>query len=89
MKEVARVETRIYSVFGGFHLLSTSDEDVQRIARELHDTWRIPTVGPGHCGGMAAFAALRDLYQDRYIYAGLGTSSHSREANYGNESISN
>jgi len=74
VKEAATVDSRIYSVFGGLHLLSTSEEDVHRIARELHDTWRIPTIGPGHCGGMAAFAALRDLYQDRYIYAGLGTS---------------
>lgn len=74
VKETASIDARIYLVFGGFHLLSTSDEGVQRIARELHDTWKIPTIGPGHCGGLGAFAALRDLYQDKYLYAGLGTS---------------
>jgi 7,8-dihydropterin-6-yl-methyl-4-(beta-D-ribofuranosyl)aminobenzene 5'-phosphate synthase len=74
VREAAGIDSRIYSVFGGFHLLSTSDEDVQRIARELHDTWKIAAIGPGHCGGLGAFATLRDLYQDKYIYAGLGTS---------------
>jgi 7,8-dihydropterin-6-yl-methyl-4-(beta-D-ribofuranosyl)aminobenzene 5'-phosphate synthase len=74
VKDTASVDARIYSVFGGFHLLSTSDEEIQRIARELHDTWKIRTIGPGHCGGLGAFAALRDLYQDKYLYAGLGTS---------------
>ena len=74
VREATSVDRRIYSVFGGFHLLGASDEDVQRIARELHDTWKIPTIGPGHCGGLGAFAAIRDLYQDNYIYAGLGTS---------------
>jgi len=75
VKETATIDARIYSVFGGFHLLSTSDDEVQRIARELHDTWKIPTIGAGHCGGLGAFAALRDLYQGKYIYAGLGTST--------------
>lgn len=74
VNEAAGIDRRIYSVFGGFHLLSTSDEDVERIARELHDTWRIATIAPGHCGGLAAFAALRDLYKDKYFYAGLGSS---------------
>jgi 7,8-dihydropterin-6-yl-methyl-4-(beta-D-ribofuranosyl)aminobenzene 5'-phosphate synthase len=73
VKEAASIDTRIYSVFGGFHLLGTSDEEVQRIARDLHETWKIPAIGPGHCGGLGAFAALRDLYRENYIYAGLGT----------------
>lgn len=75
VNEAAGIDGRIYSVFGGFHLLSTSDEDVERIARELHDTWKIATIAPGHCGGLGAFAALRDLYKDKYVYAGLGTSN--------------
>ena len=73
VKEAASIDTRIYSVFGGFHLLGTSDEEVQRIARDLHETWKISAIGPGHCGGLGAFAALRDLYRENYIYAGLGT----------------
>jgi 7,8-dihydropterin-6-yl-methyl-4-(beta-D-ribofuranosyl)aminobenzene 5'-phosphate synthase len=75
VREAAKIDARIYSVFGGFHLLSSSDDEVRSIARELHDTWNIPTIGPGHCGGLGAFAALHDLYQDKYIYAGLGTST--------------
>lgn len=38
---------RIYSVFGGFHLLATSDADVSQLAAGLHDRWKIARIGPG------------------------------------------
>ena len=71
--EAARLDSRIYSVFGGFHLLAASDEEVVRIAADLHDQRKIQWIGPGHCAGLPAFAALRDIYKDKYIYAGLGS----------------
>lgn len=71
--EAAHLDGRIDSIFGGFHLLGTSDAEVFEIAEDLHDRWRIARIGPGHCSGLPAFAALRDIYQDHYIYAGLGS----------------
>ena len=64
---------QIYAVFGGFHLLSTPDTEVLRIANSLHDFWNVEHIAPGHCSGLPAFAALRDLYGERYIYAALGS----------------
>jgi 7,8-dihydropterin-6-yl-methyl-4-(beta-D-ribofuranosyl)aminobenzene 5'-phosphate synthase len=71
--EAARLDSRIYSVFGGFHLLAASEAEVVRIAADLHDQRKIERIGPGHCAGLPAFAALRDIYKDRYIFAGLGS----------------
>jgi 7,8-dihydropterin-6-yl-methyl-4-(beta-D-ribofuranosyl)aminobenzene 5'-phosphate synthase len=73
VEEAARLDSRIYSVFGGLHLLGTSDAEVLKIAAILHDQWKIERIGPGHCAGVPAFAALRDLYKEKYLYAGLGS----------------
>jgi 7,8-dihydropterin-6-yl-methyl-4-(beta-D-ribofuranosyl)aminobenzene 5'-phosphate synthase len=73
IQEAKRLDARIYSVFGGFHLLAASDAKVQKIATALHDQWKIERIGPGHCTGLPALAALRDLYQGEYLSAGLGS----------------
>jgi 7,8-dihydropterin-6-yl-methyl-4-(beta-D-ribofuranosyl)aminobenzene 5'-phosphate synthase len=67
------LDGHIFAVFGGFHLLSTPDAEVSRIASSLHDKWKVERMAPGHCTGLPAFAALRALYADKYIYAGLGS----------------
>ena len=40
----------------------------------LKDTFKVENVAPGHCTGEPTFAALRQAFGNRYIYAGLGTS---------------
>ena len=73
VQEASCLDTRIYSVFGGFHLLSTPDAEVQNIATALHDQWKVERIGPGHCTGLPAMAALRSLYQGKHDHAGLGS----------------
>lgn len=73
VQEAVRLDDRIYSVFGGFHHLGASDAEIQNTATALHDQWKIARIGPGHCSGLPTFAALRDLYQEKYLYAGLGS----------------
>jgi 7,8-dihydropterin-6-yl-methyl-4-(beta-D-ribofuranosyl)aminobenzene 5'-phosphate synthase len=73
VQEAARLDRQIYSVFGGFHLLGASDAEVVQTATDLHERWKIARIGPGHCAGLPAFAALRDIYKDKYIFAGLGS----------------
>jgi 7,8-dihydropterin-6-yl-methyl-4-(beta-D-ribofuranosyl)aminobenzene 5'-phosphate synthase len=53
VKEAAGLDNRIYSVFGGFHLLGTPDADVAKVAADLHDHWKIERIGPGHCAGLS------------------------------------
>jgi 7,8-dihydropterin-6-yl-methyl-4-(beta-D-ribofuranosyl)aminobenzene 5'-phosphate synthase len=69
-QQAARLDSRIYSVFGGFHQLGATDEELQNLAAALHDRWRIEHVGPGHCSGLGAFAAFQNLYQQKISLCG-------------------
>ncbi len=70
----AAINPRIQLIAGGFHLVVTSDADIEKIVTALHDTFKVEYVAPGHCTGEPAFAALRKAFGDRYLYAGLGTT---------------
>jgi len=73
VEAAASIDRRIHLVAGGFHLVVTKDEEIDRIASILHDRWGVEYVAPGHCTGEPAFAALRRVFGERYVYAGLGT----------------
>jgi 7,8-dihydropterin-6-yl-methyl-4-(beta-D-ribofuranosyl)aminobenzene 5'-phosphate synthase len=70
----ATINPRIHVIVGGFHLLVTSDADIEKLVSVLHDTYKVEYVAPGHCTGEPAFTALRKAFGDRYLYAGLGTT---------------
>jgi len=63
----------VHEIFGGLHLVSTADPEIERIASSLRDHWRLDLIAPGHCTGEPAFDALSHAFGDRYVYAGLGT----------------
>ena len=64
----------VHLVFGGLHLVTTPDPEIERIAAALHDRWKIDFLAPGHCTGEPAFDVLSRVFGDRYVYAGLGTT---------------
>ena len=66
------IDGHVRVIFGGFHLPTASDEQISRIASVLHQTFRVDRLAPGHCTGEPAFAALRRMWRDQYLYAGLG-----------------
>lgn len=68
------INPRIHFVVGGFHLVVSSDPEIERIVTALHDTFRVEYVAPGHCTGEPAFTALKKAFGDHYRYAGLGTT---------------
>lgn len=70
----AAINPRIHVIAGGFHLVVTSDADIEKVVSVLHDTYKVEYVAPGHCTGEPAFTALRKAFGDRYLYAGLGTT---------------
>lgn len=70
----AAIDPRIHLIVGGFHLVVVKDEEIDRIVASLHDKWRVEYVAPGHCTGEPAFAALKRVFGERYLYAGLGTA---------------
>lgn len=74
LASAATINPRIHVIAGGFHLVVTSDADIEKVVTALHDTFKVEFVAPGHCTGEPAFAALRKAFGDRYLYAGLGTT---------------
>jgi 7,8-dihydropterin-6-yl-methyl-4-(beta-D-ribofuranosyl)aminobenzene 5'-phosphate synthase len=67
------INPRVHLIAGGFHLVTASDSEIDRIVTALHDQLKVDYIAPGHCTGEPAFTALRKAFSDRYLYAGLGT----------------
>jgi 7,8-dihydropterin-6-yl-methyl-4-(beta-D-ribofuranosyl)aminobenzene 5'-phosphate synthase len=72
--EAAKINPHIHLIAGGFHLVVAQDPVIEKVAAALHDTYKVDYIAPGHCTGEPTFAALRQAFGDRYLYAGLGTT---------------
>ena len=70
----AKINPRIHLVAGGFHLVVSKDDEIEKTVSGLLDTYKVAYVAPGHCTGEPTFAALRKAFGVRYLYAGLGTT---------------
>ena len=70
----AAINPRIHFVAGGFHLVVSKDDEIEKIVTALRDTYKVARVAPGHCTGEPTFTALKKAFGDRYLYAGLGTT---------------
>jgi 7,8-dihydropterin-6-yl-methyl-4-(beta-D-ribofuranosyl)aminobenzene 5'-phosphate synthase len=68
------INPRIHFVAGGFHLVVSNDADIEKIVTALRDRFKADYVAPGHCTDEPTFAALKQGFADRYLYAGLGTT---------------
>jgi 7,8-dihydropterin-6-yl-methyl-4-(beta-D-ribofuranosyl)aminobenzene 5'-phosphate synthase len=73
LEGAAKIDPQIYTVTGGFHLVLTPQDQVQRTLDALHDTLKVERVAPGHCTGELGFAMFLDKFKDRFDRAGLGT----------------
>ena len=74
VQSASAINPRIHFIVGGFHLVTASDPDIEKIATALHDRFKVEYVAPGHCTGEPAFTALKKAFGDHYLYAGLGTT---------------
>jgi 7,8-dihydropterin-6-yl-methyl-4-(beta-D-ribofuranosyl)aminobenzene 5'-phosphate synthase len=74
VQAAAQINPRVHLIAGGFHLVVSKDDEIDRIVTALRDTYKVAYVAPGHCTGEPAFTALREAFGDRYLYAGLGTT---------------
>jgi 7,8-dihydropterin-6-yl-methyl-4-(beta-D-ribofuranosyl)aminobenzene 5'-phosphate synthase len=66
------VDRRIHLLAGGFHLVASSDADIEQVALSLRERWKVGQIAPGHCTGERAFLTLQRIFGDRYVYAGGG-----------------
>src|SRR5947199_8463546 len=74
VEAAAAINPRIQLIAGGFHLVVASDEAVAKAVAVLKDTFKVESIAPGHCTGEPTFAALKQAFGDRYLYAGLGAT---------------
>ena len=70
----AQIDKQLYTTIGGFHLVLTPREEIERVAGMLHDTFRLQRVAPGHCTSEPGFAAFMRRFGDRFDQAGLGAT---------------
>jgi len=61
----------IYLVFGGFHLLRKSDDQVREIVGQFRDLG-VQKVGATHCTGDKAIAIFREAYGVDFVEMGVG-----------------
>ena len=73
VQEATAIDPHINILFGGLHQIQASDAEVERIAAVLHDQYKLERVAPGHCTGEPEFAALKRVFGDHYVYAGVGS----------------
>ena len=74
LEAASKIDARIYTVFGGFHLVDIPDAEVSSMVTRFRDKWKLERSAPGHCTGEPTFTALHKAFGDRYLYAGLGTT---------------
>jgi 7,8-dihydropterin-6-yl-methyl-4-(beta-D-ribofuranosyl)aminobenzene 5'-phosphate synthase len=73
MQEASAIDPHIQFLLGGLHQIQAPDPEVERIARVLHDQYKVDRIAPGHCTGEPEFAALKKTFGDHYLYAGVGS----------------
>ena len=73
VQQASAIDPHIHILLGGLHQIQASDHEVERIAAVLHNQYKLERVAPGHCTGEPEFAALKRVFGDHYVYAGLGS----------------
>jgi 7,8-dihydropterin-6-yl-methyl-4-(beta-D-ribofuranosyl)aminobenzene 5'-phosphate synthase len=74
VEAASKINKHIHFIAGGFHLVVAPDPAIAKIATSLRDNWQVDWIAPGHCTGEPTFAALKQAFGNRYLYAGLGTA---------------
>jgi 7,8-dihydropterin-6-yl-methyl-4-(beta-D-ribofuranosyl)aminobenzene 5'-phosphate synthase len=72
LENAAKIDPRLYTAIGGFHLVNTSRDDVTTTVNELHDKLKLKRVAPAHCTSELGFAVFLERFADRYDQAGVG-----------------
>jgi 7,8-dihydropterin-6-yl-methyl-4-(beta-D-ribofuranosyl)aminobenzene 5'-phosphate synthase len=74
VEAAAAINPKIRLIAGGFHLVVAQDDVIAKAVAALKDTFKVENIAPGHCTGEPTFAALKQAFGDRYLYAGVGTA---------------
>jgi len=72
LQQAVKIDPRLYTVTGGFHLVLTPREEVEHVARILHDDLKVERVAPSHCTSELGFAVFLTTFKEQFDRAGLG-----------------
>jgi 7,8-dihydropterin-6-yl-methyl-4-(beta-D-ribofuranosyl)aminobenzene 5'-phosphate synthase len=67
-----KIEPRVFSVFGGFHLVNMPDPEVSSMVARFKDKWGFERVAAGHCTGEFAFSEFNRVYGAKFDQAVVG-----------------
>jgi 7,8-dihydropterin-6-yl-methyl-4-(beta-D-ribofuranosyl)aminobenzene 5'-phosphate synthase len=73
LEVAAKIDSRLYSVFGGFHLVDRPDAEVSSMVTRFRDKWKFERVAAGHCTGEFAFSEFNRVFGPKFDHAGVGT----------------
>lgn len=72
LAEASKIDTHLFTVFGGFHLVDVPDQEVTGIVSRFHDQWKMERVAAGHCTGEFAFSEFNRVFGPKFDHAGVG-----------------
>ena len=72
LEGAVKIESPVYSIFGGFHLVETPDAEVSNLVVRFRDKWKFERVAAGHCSGEFAFSEFNRVYETKYDRAVVG-----------------
>jgi 7,8-dihydropterin-6-yl-methyl-4-(beta-D-ribofuranosyl)aminobenzene 5'-phosphate synthase len=73
LQAASAIDSHMHFLCGGLHLVSTPENEIDRLVDSLKNKWKLDKVAPGHCTGEPAFLRLQKSFGDDYLYAGAGT----------------
>ena len=74
VEAATKINSQLYEVSGGFHLVDIPDDKVTEMVMAFRDKWKIERMAAGHCTGQFAFAELIRVFGPRFNPPGVGTS---------------
>ena len=76
LEAASKIAPRIYSVFGGLHLVDRTDPDVTSAVAGFRERWKLARIAAGHCSGEFAFSDLNCVFGSAFDHAGVGAGAH-------------
>ena len=73
IEEASKIDPRVHSVFGGFHLVDVADAEVSSIVTRFRDKWKLERAAAGHCSGEFAFSEFNRVFGSKFDHAGVGS----------------
>jgi 7,8-dihydropterin-6-yl-methyl-4-(beta-D-ribofuranosyl)aminobenzene 5'-phosphate synthase len=73
LENAAKIDARLFTVVGGFHLVQTPEAEIRRVATQLRDTLKLERVAPAHCTSELGFAVFLEQFKGRIDHAGVGS----------------